>query len=204
MYLLRPHDNGLSQVSDPRFFIFALPRSRTAWVSNLLSYESVMCLHEPLIGCRSIADLEGKLATTGSAISGCADTAIMAFVDEVIERYPNARFVVLARELNGFVKQMRRMGSADDHISAMLSDFTYAIDVLQALGPRTMILQPHHLDDYETCQRLWSHVGMPIPLNRVRFDMLRDMRVEVLMERLNQRVADNVDAIRELFEGRAA
>lgn len=182
-----------------RFFIFCLPRSRSAWLSNLLSIDSVICLHEALLGCRSLDEMELKLSATGADVAGCADTGMTLFTDRIVERYPDARFVILARDLTGYIDNMLKLGSSKQHARNMLADFNGAIETLSALGDRTLIVHSQHLDGYGVCQRIWEHIGMTTTLNRARFDMLRDLKVEVMLDRMQARVEAHKDEIRELF-----
>lgn len=181
-----------------RFFIFCLPRSRSAWLSNLLTHESVMCLHEPLVRCRSLDDLEARLATTGMPISGCSDTGAMFLVDRIIETYPDARFVILARDPKGYVEQAQRMGATANDAIAIMDQFGAAIEVLAKLGKRTLTVASRQLDEYAVCDKVWRHIGMPVGLNRVRFDMLHDMKVEIMPDRIRDLVESNLDNIRQL------
>lgn len=186
---------------NPHFFVFCLPRSRSAWLSNFLTYESVFCLHEPLPECRSIEDLEAKLATTGLPISGVSDTGAMFWVDEIIEHFPSARFVILARDPTGFVEQTCRMGTPENDAIAMMDQFSAAIEALHKLGRRTLTVASKQLDDYDVANAVWRHVGMPVDMNRLRYAQLRDMRVEVMMDRARDRVARNADNIKALAGG---
>lgn len=45
---------------------------------------------------------------------------------------------------------------------------------------------------------MWRHIGMPVGLNRVRFDMLHDMKVEVMVDRVRAVVESNLENIRQL------
>lgn len=188
-------------MTHPHFFVFCLPRSRSAWLANFLTYESVFCFHDPLPECLSIEDLEAKLATTGTPIAGAADTGAMFWVEEIIEHFPSARFVVLARDPRGFVEQSQRMGVTASDAVAMLDQFGHAIERLHRLGKRTITVASKQLDDYEVADKVWRHVGMPIGMNRLRFDQLRDTRVEVMMDRARDRVMRNLDNIKALAGG---
>jgi len=143
--------------------------------------------------------MELKLSATGADVAGCADTGITLFTDRIVERYPDARFVVLARELDGYVERMLKLGSSKQHARNLLADFNAAIETLTALGERTMIVHSEQLDGYGVCQRIWEHIGMTTTLNRARFDMLRDLKVEVMLDRMQARVDAHKDEIRELF-----
>lgn len=186
---------------NPHFFVFCLPRSRSAWLSNFLTYESVFCMHEPLPECRTIEDLEAKLVTTGTPIAGAADTGAMFWVDEIIEHFPSARFVVLARDPAGFVEQTRRMGATENDAIAMLEQFETTIGTLHKLGKRTLTVASKQLDDYDVANKVWRHVGMPIDMHRLRYEQLRDTRVEVIMDRARDRVLRNADNIKALAGG---
>lgn len=181
-----------------RFFVFCLPRSRSAWLANLLSTESVMCLHEALIGCASPSDMETQLLATGMPIAGSADTGIMMLVEDIVELYPDARFVVLCRDLTKFPEQMARMKVAPKQTIQMLKSFNHASDYLSALGDQTIFVNSTDLDDYPACQRIWEHIGMATTLNPMRWAMLRDMKVETIMSRMEERVSEHIEAVKAL------
>jgi len=186
-----------------RFVVFCLPRSRSAWVANFLSYDGGLCLHEPLLGCRSLDDLDDKMAATGVEFVGCADTAIMAFTEQVIDRYPTARFVALLRQPDGFAAQARKMGCSEQHICDMLERFQEAVEVLSAFGEQTLLVRSKDLGLAHVCDLLWRHVGHTTPMSQARFEMLNDMRVEAMVNRVEQKVRRNKGAITELFGGQS-
>ena len=57
------------------------------------------------------------------------------------------------------------------------------------------------LNSFEHCNAIWNHIGMPLPMNRVRFDMLNDLKVEVFPDRLIAKVKANANVHFKLFEG---
>ena len=57
------------------YYVFGLPRSRTAWLSVFLSQSGIYCHHEGINGCKSMAEYKEK-------ISGCGDsTTAISFID---------------------------------------------------------------------------------------------------------------------------
>jgi len=57
------------------FFVFGLPRSRTAWLSVFLSQSGIYCHHEGINGCKSMDEYKEKIA-------GCGDsTTAISFID---------------------------------------------------------------------------------------------------------------------------
>ena len=57
------------------FLIYALPRSRTYWLSKFLSYGDWVCGHDQIRYFRTIDDIKGwlNLPATGSAETGIAE-----------------------------------------------------------------------------------------------------------------------------------
>ena len=46
----------------PPFVVFALPRSRSAWLARFLTWGDWMCGHDELRHCRSLDDVRAWLA----------------------------------------------------------------------------------------------------------------------------------------------
>jgi hypothetical protein len=121
------------------FIIFALPRSRTKWLSAFLSYGPWVCCHDALLDLDCVAALRALLA---SPHTGLSETA-MAFAAPLIRRhFPEARFVVVRRELEevrGSLAEhgwhypegmLEAMAAQVDAVSAMPGTLTVAYDDL--------------------------------------------------------------------------
>ena len=74
------------------FMLMGLPRSRTKWLSEFLTYGSIRCYHERLSQLPSIADL----STMGD--NGSAETFATSVWAKVYDRFPDARYVVIKRD----------------------------------------------------------------------------------------------------------
>ena len=72
------------------FFVAALPRSRTAWLSAFLSQSGKYCHHDGFNGCHSIADYIEKIGDGGDASTGLQQYNIN-------ELYPDAPVVVIEK-----------------------------------------------------------------------------------------------------------
>jgi hypothetical protein len=90
------------------------------------------------------------------------------------------------------------MGATANDAIAIMDQFGAAIEVLAKLGKRTLTVASRQLDEYAVCDKVWRHIGMPVGLNRVRFDMLHDMKVEIMPDRIRDLVESNLDNIRQL------
>ena len=72
------------------YFVAALPRSRTAWLSVFLSQSGIHCLHDGMNGCASIEEYMVKLGDFGDSSTGIA-----MFDIEVL--YPNCPIVIIEK-----------------------------------------------------------------------------------------------------------
>lgn len=68
------------------FFVLGLPRSRTAWLANFLTYDNNFCFHEGLNGCRSIAEYKTKIGDHGDSGTGLALIDLPVAPKIIIER----------------------------------------------------------------------------------------------------------------------
>lgn len=185
-----------------RFFVFGLPRSRTAWLANMLTYESAVCLHEALIECPSLDAFETKLSLTGGIISGASDTLAVWLGEQICDFWSDARIVVLTRKPGDFVEQMARFGAPKDHSELLLARFKEFEDYARHnLGNRAMFVPTKDLNDFDTVQAIWRHIGMATVMNRVRFDMLKDLKVEGFPERFIVKAKANAHNFQALTSG---
>lgn len=97
------------------YFVIALPRSRTAWMCKFFSRYAVTW-HDPLKNCESIDELGAKvdnaLFNTNVRASKImiADTAGLFFMQEIVARFPGARFIVIERHFREVCESLRREG----------------------------------------------------------------------------------------------
>lgn len=96
-------------------FVFAMPRSRTAWLAWFLDQQAIPHMRDPLAQCASIDELRGKIdARLAEELPGkplvVIDTALMFFTDKIVEGFPGARYVVIYRDFREVRGSLRRKG----------------------------------------------------------------------------------------------
>lgn len=119
-----------------RFMVTGLPRSRTSWFANFLTYGDSMCFHDGFHGLDSIDDFPRVLE--GFSTSGNSDPANLLFWEKIVEWFPDARWVVVKRpfeeclvscnkilKVNGFdlAKMRSRMDDLIEAVNPMIVDF---------------------------------------------------------------------------------
>jgi GNAT superfamily N-acetyltransferase len=86
------------------FVIFALPRSRTAWLSRFLAYGDWQCGHDELRHCRSLADVASWFAQPNT---GTVETAAAPFWRLVPE---GVRVATIRRPIEDVAASLARTG----------------------------------------------------------------------------------------------
>lgn len=85
-----------------RYIIGALPRSRTYWLSQALSYLEEVCLHDPSLDY--------------PRCSGVSDTGAIYHQEEIVLKYPKASWIVVDRPIDQVVKSIKKMGHPSDWV----------------------------------------------------------------------------------------
>ncbi len=120
-------------VNEP-VFVLGLPRCRTAWLAMCLSSRGVDCSHEGLRDHTSFEDYAAELnERLALGMAGDADPGLCFFVDQLLETWPQARFVMITREDdNGFALEHAAPGLAShENWDGILSVFKGACDKLR-------------------------------------------------------------------------
>lgn len=131
------------------FFIFGLPRSRTAWASAFMSYGQWPCHHELEAKCDSLAQFMEVIGGDGNS-----STALWRFLPELLERWPNLRYAWLDRASQNIARSCKRKGHA--WYDAILCERTRS--EAQELGALDQIVLDVEELNHETCLRLWGHL----------------------------------------------
>lgn len=174
-----------------KFLIIALPRSRTAWLANFLTYGDSFCFHEPLLGLSRVADIQDKVSTVTTPIIGATDTGAMYFVDVLLKLYPGLKLVVIERPANECQESIDSMG--------LQGDVTLMARQLEWIKQRTkpLVIQFSSLDEKATMEELWNHcIGTPFP--EQRWQLLKDMKIEVSPEQFMSKLSNQAEAINEI------
>jgi L-amino acid N-acyltransferase YncA len=101
------------------FVIFGLPRSRTTWLSQFLSYGDWHCGHDELRHMRQLEDVRSWLA---QANTGTVETAAAPFWRLALHMAPDLRLVTIRRDPDEAARSAVAAGFGDD-LGAMTAAF---------------------------------------------------------------------------------
>lgn len=153
------------------YFIASLPRSRTAWLANFLTYGSSYCFHEPMNKV-PLERYPNMLQSTGTVYAGVSDSLNTLVMEQLIDLFPKARIVVIRRPVNEVTISLQKAGLPD--CPKMLERMDLALDQIErAYSP----LQIEY-DEFDT-ERIWRFLMPEVTFPRKRYQMLENFNITV-------------------------
>lgn len=145
------------------FFVLGLPRSRTAWLANFLTYGKTFCFHEGVNGCRSMEAYKEKL-------DGRGDSGTGLMLLDLDTHFPGAKKIIIEtgpERAAQFITDT--YGDDGERLAGLLKAKLDAVEGLRI-----------PLDDLDNRLReVWEYVSDE-PFNTERAEMLKRLRVEML------------------------
>jgi hypothetical protein len=166
---------GGSPVSQ-KFFITGLPRSRTAWLANLLSYgDKSFCFHEAV---RRATDLEAQFKLYDSVthdLVGDSSCGLLLNWQEVSARYPDARWVIIRRDPQQVLESSRRAFPWLKVTADAIRDLAGRLREARNALPNLLSVEFDELD--EKVPEILDHIGLQI--NPLRLGQCLENKVEI-------------------------
>jgi hypothetical protein len=164
------------------FMIFALPRSRTAWLAEFLSYGGWKCWHEIAIQMRDFSEVP---AFFSREMTGAAETAAGPGWRLMHHHFPEMRKVVVRRPVSDVVEAIMRMdvgGVATydrDRLVSIMSRCRRELDALSAV-PGVLTVDFDDLKREDVCAAVFEHC-LPFAFDRTWWEGLRFRNIQVVM-----------------------
>lgn len=144
------------------FFVLGLPRSRTAWLANFLTYGDKFCFHEGINGCRSIDEFKSKLGPNGDS-----GTSMMLF--DMNALFPDAPIVIIERDPIHVIEYVKE--TFDLCESEVLYRAKEKLDKIDGL-------RIQYEDINNKLPEIWEHL-IGEGFNKKRADMLIKLNIQV-------------------------
>jgi hypothetical protein len=158
---------------DEPFFIFGMPRSRTAWLANLFCTDSVHCFHE--ISKAPPWDIRKTLESSAKDFVGLSEPNMLLFA-EAMELYPGSRVVVIERAFHDVTNSLLLRAHAEIVAEVMRQQ-------IEAIGK--ICLERHQyygfneLDDIDRVLSLWNYLVPRVVPDVERIKQLMQFNVQV-------------------------
>lgn len=179
------------------FLVVGLPRSRTAWLANFLSYGESFCYHEPTIGCADVADLRMGLYNGHRPVMGGADTGALFIIDQIKASMPDLRLLVIERSVEDVFRSCEKAG-----LPVVREDLEREHQTMRLSASLDGAKRVRFDEIDNSLESIWRFcVGKHSCFDGVRAAQLRDLKVEALVDRYDVRVKANLSAFRSLVGG---
>jgi hypothetical protein len=183
----------------PPFIVYALPRSRTKWLSAFLSYGGWTCYHEHAVMLREAADIRAFLAQPRV---GFAETAAGQAWHLIHHYRPDIRAVVVRRPVAETVAAMIEAGRTagvsydSERLGRVMTYGDRCLDRISQL-PGVLSVRYDELGAEETCGRIFEHC-LPFRFDRDWWRSLKDRNIQVDLAQYFQYYRCNRDSIEAL------
>lgn len=165
------------------FVIFALPRSRTAWLSRFLTYGEWFCGHEELRHVRALDDVR---AWFSQGTVGTAETAGAPWW-RLLEQYaPYARVVVVRRPVDDVVDSLAKIpGLSFDRtwLEKAMGRLDRKLDQVEARLPGVLSVRYGDLEAEDTCAAVFQHC-LPYAHDAAHWHQLAPVNIQCNMPAL--------------------
>lgn len=139
------------------FVVFALPRSRTAWLARSLTYGPWTCAHDEIRHCRAPEDITAWLS---QAYVGSVETAGAPFWRYLRMVRPDARIAVVRRPVSEVLASLLAIRGIEwnaERLATVLRAHDRKLDQIERRVPGVVSVSFSDLADEATYARLFEH-----------------------------------------------
>jgi len=181
----------------PSFIIFALPRSRTAWLSNFLSYGDWHCGHDEVRHMRSMDDVRAWLSQPNT---GTIETSVAPWWRLLAKLSPDAKVVLIRRPVEDVVGSLLSIPGCQFDRGHMLAEMQHAdrkLDQIAARWPGATSIDYADLAREEVCAALFERC-LPYAHDSAHWGNLEKLNIQVNMPALIRYCDAYAPALRKL------
>jgi GNAT superfamily N-acetyltransferase len=158
------------------FIVYALPRSRTAWLSQFLSYGEWHCGHDEVRHLRGLDDVASWFS---QPFTGTVETAAAPFWRTVARLTPDIKVVVVRRPVAEVVASLMKVGSFDQEaLEAEMKRLDRKLEQIERRMPNVLSVKFADLADEAVCAELFEHC-LPYRHDRARWELLSQLNVQI-------------------------
>lgn len=159
------------------FFVIGMPRTRTAWLSVLLTHGDTFCFHEGTGKRATFAEYVAMLRARPEACVGDSNAGLPEHIDALLAEFPDAHFVVMRRDEKESLRSLcaadpARAQSVRDSWPAYVASFEEATKKL----PRCLFFDSKELKSESACGQITQHLA-GFKLDSERFRKLADLHI---------------------------
>lgn len=159
------------------FFVFGMPRCRTAWLSVLLTGRDSFCFHEGTGLRATFAEYAEMLRARPESCVGDSSPALAEHMESLIAEFPEARFLIVRRPERDSLRSFCAADSANaEALRVGWAGYMEAWSAAAILPPTRMEVTLAELSSPETCARLHEWLT-GAPMDEARWGQLHNLRI---------------------------
>lgn len=194
------------------YFITGLPRSRTAWLSVLLTWGDSFCFHEASSTCGPIENLPSYMGLIDGMYCynhiGNSDPNLGLFSEEMLAMFPKSKWIFIHRDLvDSYLAMAEAMSSEGinpdmDALKKLVSRTLCGITDLTMKLPRERKLHVNYGDlrSQSTIQAIWNYLLPDNSFPFERYRMLKDMRISAILNGTKKASPEIKERVRSFVE----
>lgn len=175
------------------FIVYALPRSRTAWLSAFLTYRDWTCHHEAAIQMRSVVDAVSFLRCPNT---GTAETAAAQGFKIIQHHIPDIRSVVIRRPVDDVVDAMLNVdvsGVATYDRRLLQRNMEHGARCLDRITG-ALVVNYADLEREDVCAAVFEHC-LPYRFDRKWWEDMRGRNIQADVRAVLRYYFNNRDAV---------
>lgn len=142
----------------PPFVVLALPRSRTKWLAEFLTYDPWICGHDELQHMQSLDDVATWFTQPNI---GSVETAAAPFWRLLLRMQPGAQIVTVRRPAGDVLNSLARHGIGGDTVDAIVRACDRKLDQIERRVPGVLSVKFDDLARESTCRAIFERcLGM--------------------------------------------
>lgn len=173
------------------YFILGLPRSRTTWLSVLLSQGKDICYHEKSLEFSSLESL--KIFCEENPNCGISDTALILHWKWIRQNIPEAKIILINRNINEVIKSVQEIGLPLDSLPFLKEKLEEA-----KLDPEIVQIEFSDLNKKQYCKIIYEYCKEE-PLNDSWYEAVRGIEMQPNKDFLAKEIQKNLNNIQSLY-----
>lgn len=164
------------------FLILGLPRSRTFWLSQLLTGDGVKCYHDLTAHRATVREVAETLkAPHAAGVVGNSDSSQILVLDRLLPRLPlDTRVLFIRRPWEEAAKAFMTAAGESGGWDEAFKDLEGRLNHWQLqLYPHCMSVEFEDLDDGWIIRRIWDYLTKGLPFPTDRYHTLLDQRLTI-------------------------
>lgn len=191
------------------FFITGFPRSRTAWLANLMTHGKSYCHHEAVAACdprNVLYDLSHLLSNAHAHYQhiGDSDSSVALLFPKIQDVFPGAKYVFVERPYTDAFESHRRAFPCFKH-NAVVEAFDAIAVGLERMDfnvENKIKVRYDQLDDPHILNYIWEFCCPGERFDFERSEMLQTFRINQIHDQAVERAHPGFAVVSKLLEGK--